>query len=503
MNKLILLGHPSSGIKHVESLLLSSGMQTALPSKRDGLMPADMVQTLCQAHQCADIEEASTEDELATVQAGPIWNGLALDLILDNLSQPIWGWADSRNIYWLDYWASLDPHATFVMVYDHPRSALQAKFTEIKDQQINLESNRLLENWQAYNGAMLRFYSRHSSRCLLINAKCAREQLKIYLTQLGTQLHGKPPKLDSDDFPLIEANDQVNSKLATNLALAISEVPVTSADAITAWFNGYTDLDQHLLDEFLQDFPAALQVFEELEAASTVPRLHKLLVKVQPGEAWLDLIKQRQATADLVINLYGKFQNNLSELQAVHEKIKNLEIELDESKKIITKTQNQSPALAGPKEKELEEENELLLFQLHQVQEELERYYLENQSLKKNPLKPNVKIYGAAERIQQQLSYRLGSTMIANSRSISGWFKMPFSLLEQVHAYRSGVRGKHDKKLPPIHAYADAYEAERYKQHLSYQLGQKLVRHGTTPWGWVILPFALLGTVKSFRKVRR
>ena len=91
--------------------------------------------------------------------------------------------------------------------------------------------------------------------------------MKIYLTQLGTQLHGKPPKLDADNFPSIEANYHVNSKLATNLALAISEVPVTSADAITSWFNGYTELDQHLLDEFLQDFPVALQVFEELEAA--------------------------------------------------------------------------------------------------------------------------------------------------------------------------------------------------------------------------------------------
>ncbi len=465
-------------------------------------MPTDMVQTLCQAHQCADIEETSTEDELATVQAGPIWNGLALDLILGNLSQPIWGWADSRNIYWLDYWASLDPHATFVMVYDHPRSALQAKFTEIKDQQINLESNRLLENWQAYNGAMLRFYSRHSSRCLLINAKYAREQLKIYLTQLGTQLHGKPPKLDADNFLLIKANDHVESKLATNLALAISEVPVTSADAIASWFNGYTELDHRLLDEFLQDFPAVLQVFEELEAASTVPRVHKSLVKVQPGEAWLDLIKQRQATADLVINLYGKFQNNSSQLQATQEKIKNLEIELDESKKKISKTQNQFPVLVVPKEKELEEENELLVSQLHQVQEELERYYLENQTLKKNQSKPKVKIYGAPERIQQQLSYRLGSTMITNSRSISGWFKMPFLLLGQIRAYRADLKKKSSNKLPPIYEYADAYGAERVKNHLSYLLGQKLIRYGTTPWGWVILPFALLGTVKAFKRIR-
>ncbi len=120
MNKIILLGHASSGLYEVEALLLSSGMQSARPSKRDNLRPADVVQTLCQAHQCADVNEATTEDDFTPVKAGAIWSGLAMDLMLGNLQQTLWGWADTRNIYWLDYWAELDPDATFVMVYDHP-----------------------------------------------------------------------------------------------------------------------------------------------------------------------------------------------------------------------------------------------------------------------------------------------------------------------------------------------------------------------------------------------
>jgi DNA repair exonuclease SbcCD ATPase subunit len=158
--------------------------------------------------------------------------------------------------------------------------------------------------------------------------------------------------------------------------------------------------------------------------------------------------------------------------------------------------------LAPPQVKDLEEENDLLLTQLHQVQEELERYYLENQDLKKNQTQPKAKPYGAAQRIQQQLSYRLGEAMIANSRSLGGWLRMPFALAGQVRAYRADQRAKAGQKLPPIHSYADAHEADRYRQHLSYQLGQTLLKHGKTPWGWLWMPFALAGTARAFKKAR-
>jgi hypothetical protein len=189
-------------------------------------------------------------------------------------------------------------------------------------------------------------------------------------------------------------------------------------------------------------------------------------------------------------------------LQAQQSQITKLANELDQSKKLAANTPTQVQALPAPKLKELEEENDLLLMQLHQVQEELERYYLENQSLKKNQVKPNARLYGAADRIQQQLTYRLGATLIANSRSFGGWLRMPFALRREVRTYRVDMSKKGKQNLPPIHSYADAYEAERYKQHLSYKLGQTLLKHNKTPWGWLVLPFALLSTVNNFKKVR-
>ncbi len=53
----------------------------------------------------------------------------------------------------------------------------------------------------------------------------------------------------------------------------------------------------------------------------------------------------------------------------------------------MTTAKNAQDALEA-RLKEMEEENELLLLQLHQVQEELENYYLRNQELEKGQSTP-------------------------------------------------------------------------------------------------------------------
>jgi hypothetical protein len=517
MNKIILLGHPTSGLQQVESLLLASGMQAALPSKRDGLLPRAVVDTLCHAHQCPTIDDAMTEDEFSPVQAGPMWQGLALDLVMGNLQQALWGWADARNIFWLDYWATLDPHATFVMVYDHPSSALQARAGQLVGRDIDMEIPRLLENWQAYNGAMLHFYSRHAERCLLINARHAHKQLLNYVEQLGEKLHGATPHLLTHNPQSAPAEALVLALPAEfdkqTLDLAITQGQ-GNPDTLKHWLSGSNPLEQHLLQQVLEDYPAAEQIYQELEAASTVQHSQPAGTSVNPGDAWIALVKQRQTMAALTLNLYEQYLEQ-----------KNLHVELNNQQL----TKNSSDSL---KIKDLEEENDLLLTQLYQVQEELERYYLENQDLNKKTksvrlqlkdalktvrnLEKEKKIkikkrtlpqsqakpHGAVQRIQKRLSYRLGSAMIANSRTLRGWLGMPFALAGQVRSYRKEKRAEGHRKLPPIHTYADARDAERYKQHLSYRLGEIFIKHSKTPWGWLILPFALRSAVKAFKEGR-
>jgi hypothetical protein len=96
MNKIILLGHPSSGFGAVENLLKQSGMKTALPSKRDNLLPEAITDTLCKAHDCALLDDVMSEDEFQPQQVGTVWHGLALDLLLGNLDQELWDWGRVR-----------------------------------------------------------------------------------------------------------------------------------------------------------------------------------------------------------------------------------------------------------------------------------------------------------------------------------------------------------------------------------------------------------------------
>ncbi len=152
---------------------------------------------------------------------------------------------------------------------------------------------------------------------------------------------------------------------------------------------------------------------------------------------------------------------------------------------------------------DLKQENELLLTQLHQVQEELERYFLETQRLKQTMVPRAAPLYGAADRVKQQLTYRLGATMIERSRSLGGWISMPFALVGTTRRFRADVRARGDEKQPPISKYQDRLEAERVKQHLSYRIGAALLRNVKSPLGWIRLPFALRREVKAFRAERK
>lgn len=249
--------------------------------------------------------------------------------------------------------------------------------------------------------------------------------------------------------------------------------------------------------------------------------------------AWETLVRQRAFIAELVEQLHAQHQSEIGELKALHAQLEDaragqaqenegllsqlhqvqeeLERQQQHKRELETRSaelerqvQRVRKAQEEGKLKVLREENELLLSQLHQVQEELERYYLENQRLKQKvpPPKP-AGPYGAADRIKRQLSYRLGAVMIQRSRTVGGWLSMPWALTAEVKAFRADLAQRQaDKKAPPIHKYRDAHEAERVKQHLAYRLGSTLLAHAKSPIGWVKLPFALARQVRQFREQR-
>lgn len=89
----------------------------------------------------------------------------------------------------------------------------------------------------------------------------------------------------------------------------------------------------------------------------------------------------------------------------------------------------------------------------------------------------------ALYRIQNQLSYKLGQAMILNSNSICGYIKMPFILADikkkykkEQMAYSEKIKDNSSLKLPPLESYPDYQEAIKIKEHLSYKLGEALIK---------------------------
>lgn len=159
MNKIIIVGHPNSNLDIAEKISLQYGMGIPRLSKRENLSPQDITKIICKAYNAPKISEVTNISEFSPLQVSAVWHGMALDLFLNNLERKFWGWSDPYAIYTLDYWASLDENLTFILVYDHPRSVLE-QAANSQESFINNTIEHLIDNWIAYNTALLDFYSK-------------------------------------------------------------------------------------------------------------------------------------------------------------------------------------------------------------------------------------------------------------------------------------------------------------------------------------------------------
>ncbi len=93
----------------------------------------------------------------------------------------------------------------------------------------------------------------------------------------------------------------------------------------------------------------------------------------------------------------------------------------------------------------------------------------------------------AKTRIQNQLSYKLGQAMIANSKSFLGYIRMPFALSyikdkhkQEQKIYQEKIKKDPSLKLPPLETYPDYQEALKEKECFTYKLGEALIKANKT-----------------------
>ena len=221
--------------------------------------------------------------------------------------------------------------------------------------------------------------------------------------------------------------------------------------------------DEKNLKEQLQNFKKDNNLIAN-QLYHAQKELEEYYLSNQQNEKALKIANQEMQSITKVIEEYKKQTEQvklvINQLHQAQEELEKLYLE------------NQLLKSNNDHNNNLQEENDLLIAQLHQIQGELEKYYLENQHLKANQPINNNPLYGAADRIKQDLPYRLGSLMIHSSKSFKSLIILPFSLRKEYLNFKNS-----QKELPPIEAYKDVHEIEKVKKHLSYKLGNTLI-HG-------------------------
>jgi len=575
MKKIVIVGHPFSGYQQVESLLNTCGMTTALPSRREGFTPLEISSIMAKAHSLKDLKAAG-ESDIQQITPSPVWHGMALDLMLGNLEQDVWGWADPQAIFMLDYWRDIDPQITFMLVYDRPHSVLTQLSAEEAASITPEELEEHTRSWNAYNAAMLHFFHRNTDRCLLVSSQQVRDSVGTYLKQVRARIEAPWSEQmeqllaiefaternatadneqndverwevadadSSDDMEsvVLERDNRANSDLAfaeddSDVALAVEQPQLAIADKqsqLAALLPAATQQDPLALfiaDSLISQHPHSIQLYEELQAVATLPLIDAGNSQLDPLDAFRAMARQQQALTEAEQQTLKKEKllERLTQAREVAEQLareqlllisqqldaQKLQSEMSEQRK--QELQSQAVALQKLQE-ESRAENELLLEQLHHVQEELERHYLENQrqadqvealiNAEKQAGEKLDKLndeYAKTSKKLEELEAASDSTVPAiNQTELEQENELLLTQLhhvqeelERFYLENQSLKGKVKQAAEP--AYYGA--ADRVKAQLSYRLGATMIQCSSSLSGWLRMPFALRREARLFKQ---
>lgn len=290
--------------------------------------------------------------------------------------------ADSRSLWLLDFWADRFPDMVFILFFTSPHTALSHAL------QKGLNPLQFLQTWQQGNSQLIHFQNHHRRQALLLNAELAAQ------------------------------NPQALIEKVQHLDLALK--PINQRPSVQP-HDDLRPLDHLLIANLAADKPLQ-ELFIDLEArAHPLGDKNPLLkhTSEQLYQYYLEQLAAEQAIQTRLqeVTTVQEEQNKLAQQQA--EQIERLVRQCDEKTKQADDRQSQLDSLTEELrnkqeleslKKEIEEENELLLLQLHQVQEELETYFLKYQEIeqqKEEELNTRDRKYQALQdQLQRELNDR-------------------------------------------------------------------------------------------------
>lgn len=390
---LIATGAPDGAWERVLPALRQVGLEAldaAFGDWHDSVL-ADVQADDWHAHPIAPSEEAAS-------RAGAFF--------AEDGERPRFG-ADRRSLALLEFWAQTSPNAGFLLVYTQAETAVAHALANGKDPGV------VLERWQVANRRLLLFQRRNRRRSVLIDAEAAARNLPALskaLARLGIALDPPNPAVVPHENASLErliarellANQLAVGELEAELeasALPLGAEPPRVAPSVAELVNSYlaqraaavslADADRRR-EALQKDNEVLRQRGEELkstaEAAEEAARQSReenelLLLQLHQVQEELETrFLQQQSATEAADQTIADLKQQTGKYRAAAEVAEKANADLKRQ------LEQQKSAAQAPERlaKELREENELLLLQLHQVQEELEKQFLEHQETKQS-----------------------------------------------------------------------------------------------------------------------
>jgi hypothetical protein len=370
MKILLIASSPDTDAHHIFALLQRAGLQSPLPAA-SGMTVQTWHSKLYQA-----LEQTNPHQTRQPLTIGKAWQDLAVGIHHANIDQNEWGFADPLATWTLDFWKNLDTQTRFVLVYTPA-------------QHVDLAEPQALQTWLAYNTELLRFYKANKQRTVLLNAahiaahplRLAHTcQKQLGLHQLDWQQLSQEPTIAKVQHTPPAATRKLDKQLAQactpllnpSTAMVATGPSAQGAKSKLSEIFGVFGKNKQLSEQLEQANKLLAELGQQKQTLEQQTQAHK-----QEGE--LLLAQLHQVQEELEKHLIANKQNQDAKTKAEADKAK---AEADKNKAIADKAASDKAKAELEKAKaDATQEAELLLQQLHQVQEELENYYLKNKQL--------------------------------------------------------------------------------------------------------------------------
>ncbi len=335
MKAICVTGASQTDLHPVAHLLQQAGLASPKTVKRDD--PIDI--SLWHEQVMAMAAEEAPGDQPVS-SPGRLWEQLASEIFIANIKSKVWGWADARSTWLLDFWSQFEPRLNFVLVCVTPEQMLASAMTAGTE---TVSVDEVMTTWQQHHEELLRFHHRHPNRSLLVDSRECAQHPQAFIKRCAAKWK----------LPLTAAN-------ASNTAIG----------------QGYPEQDAlalYLAHQLCQNYPQATSLQHELSA--TLTRLGEEEAQAAPSVS-TPLIPPEE-----IIVSYRRLRDRTAELrqaQAAREDFDNVNTRFATLQVSHLQQQENSKI----KLQESTQESQLLLQQLHQVQEELEAIYLKHEAAK-------------------------------------------------------------------------------------------------------------------------